>query len=138
MTVSADRLRAVPLFAGLTDRAFDAVAGLAVEQELPEGSVLAAEGGPGDAFFLVLDGRIAVTRDGSPVRELGGGDFLGEIALVDRRPRTATATALTQVTVAVIDAAAFTELMERHSAVRHGILVALTDRIRSDEAGTIA
>ena len=136
MTVSADRLRVVPLFSGLTDRAFGAVAELAVEQTLPEGSVLAAEGGPGDAFFLVLDGRIAVTRDGTHVRDLGQGDFLGEIALVDRRPRTATATALTQVTVAVIDATAFADLMERHSAVRHGILVALTDRIRSDEAST--
>lgn len=135
MTVPAARLRVVPLFAGLTDRAIGAVADLAVEEGLPEGHVLAAEGGPGDAFLLVLEGRVQVTRQGAPVRELGPGDFLGEIALVDRRPRTATAIALTAVTAAVIDAAAFADLMERHPAVRHGILVALTDRIRSDEAG---
>jgi CRP-like cAMP-binding protein len=137
MTVAADQLRRVPLFAGMTDRAFDAVAALAEEQELPEGHLLAKEGEAGEAFYLLLAGQVEITRGGAHVRDLSAGDFLGEIALVDGRERTATATASTQVRVAAIECEAFNHLMERFPVVRHGILVALTDRIRNDEAAIL-
>jgi CRP-like cAMP-binding protein len=137
MAIAADQLRAVPLFAGMTDRAFEAVSALAREEHLPAGSVLATEGQPGDAFYLLLDGDVSITQGGKAVRDLRAGDFLGEIALVDGRARTATATATSDLRVATIECAAFTDLMERFPAVRHGILVALTDRIRSDEGQAV-
>jgi CRP-like cAMP-binding protein len=137
MSDATEQLRRVPLFAGLTDRSFDAVSDLAQEQELPQGHVLAAEGEPGDAFYLLLDGQVRISRNGAAVRDLQPGEFLGEIALVDGRARTATATATTPVRVATIGCAAFGDLMERFPAVRHGILVALADRVRHDEAGSV-
>jgi CRP-like cAMP-binding protein len=133
MSVPVDQLRSVPLFAGMTDRAFESIAGLAEERVLDAGSQLAVEGEPGEAFYLILDGGVTITRGGTAVVELGPGDFLGEIALVDGRPRTATATALTDVRALALECAAFAQLMERFPAVRHGILVALTDRVRADE-----
>jgi CRP-like cAMP-binding protein len=137
MTIAADQLRRVPLFAGMTDRAFEAVAALAREDRMPAGSVLAVEGAPGESFYLLLEGQVEITRAGEPVARLGAGEFLGEIALVDGRPRTATAVAASDVRAAVIDRAAFSELMERFAAVRNGILVALADRIRADEGAAV-
>jgi CRP/FNR family cyclic AMP-dependent transcriptional regulator len=133
MTAVLDDLRQVPLFAGMTDRAVEAVAELAVPVDHPDGAALLLEGEPGDSFLLILDGRVQVTRGGSAVRELGPGAFMGEIALVDGRPRTATATAVGPVRVLEIRRDGFLALMERYPAVRLGVLMALTDRVRTDE-----
>jgi CRP-like cAMP-binding protein len=131
-TAVTDDLKRVPLFGGMTDRAIEAVALLATELAVPDGHAIVVEGEPGDAFYLVVDGVVDVTRRGQTIRRLGRGDFIGEIALVDGRARTATATAVGPVRTLVVRRDAFLELMERHAAVRLGILMALTDRIRSD------
>jgi CRP/FNR family cyclic AMP-dependent transcriptional regulator len=133
MSAVVDHLRTVPLFQGLSDRALDAVAALANEVEFTDGQTVTREGDLGDAFYVIVDGRLSVSRNGSAVRELGPGDFLGEISLVDGRPRTATTTALGPVDALVIRRPAFLELMDTFGAVRLGIVMALTDRIRSDE-----
>lgn len=133
MTAVLDDLRQVPLFAGMTDRALEAVAELAVEREFADGAALLTEGEPGESFFLLVDGQVRVTRGGAPVRVLGPGDFMGEISLIDGRPRTATATAAGVVRTLEIQRAGFAALMDRFPAVRLGVLMALTDRVRTDE-----
>jgi len=95
------------------------------------------EGDEGDAFFVIVDGQLEVSRNGMTLRELGPGDFLGEISLVDGRPRTATVTATGQVKALVIRRPEFLELMERYGAVRLGVLMALTERVRGDEDWTL-
>lgn len=137
MITIADDLRRVPLFAGMTDTALAAVAELAGPVEFADGQSVTAQGEPGDAFYLVLDGALDVTRDGAAIKRLGPGDFVGEISLIDGRPRTATATAIGTVRALVIDRSAFTELMDRFPAVRLGILMALTERIRGDERASL-
>ena len=127
-----DDLKRVPLFAGMTDRAIEAISALATEQPVADGEAIVVEGDPGDAFYLLVEGQVDVTRRGESIRRLGTGDFIGEIALVDGRTRTATATAVGPVRTLVVRRDAFLELMDRHPAVRLGILMALTDRIRSD------
>ena len=133
MTAAVTDLKRVPLFQGMTDRAMEAIADLAREIDFEDGEPLTVEGDDGDAFYMLLDGRVEVTRGGTPVGPLGPGDFIGEISLIDGRPRTATAVAVGHVRALEVGRTEFLELMERHPAVRHGILVALTDRIRSDE-----
>jgi CRP-like cAMP-binding protein len=137
MSHVADHLRAVPLFQGLSDSALEAVAGLASEIEFADGQTVTREGDLGDAFYVIVAGRLSVSRYGSAVRELGPGDFLGEISLVDGRPRTATTTAVGPVEALVIRRPAFLELMDNFGAVRLGIVMALTDRIRSDERASV-
>jgi CRP/FNR family cyclic AMP-dependent transcriptional regulator len=137
MTATTTDLRMVPLFQGMTDRALEAIAALAHEVEVGGGEPLTREGEAGDAFYLLVDGQVDVTRGGSMVGRLGPGDFIGEISLIDGRPRTATATAVGPVRVLEVCRPEFLELMDRHPAVRLGILVALTDRIRSDEASDL-
>lgn len=138
MTAAVTDLKRVPLFQGMTDRALGAIAALAREIDFDDGAPLTTEGDEGDAFYMLLDGRVDITRGGASVGQLGPGDFIGEISLIDGRPRTATAIAVGHVRALEVCRPEFLELMERHPAVRHGILVALTDRIRSDEGSDLA
>lgn len=133
MSEVIDHLSAVPLFRGLPESAMEAVAGLASEAHFADGETVTREGDEGDAFFVVVDGRLDVSRNGMTLRELGPGDFVGEIALIDGRPRSATVTASGPVKSLVIRRPAFMELMDRYGAVRLGVLMALTERVRSDE-----
>ena len=137
MSAVADHLANVPLFQGMTESARDAVAGLAQETHFDNGDDVTREGDEGDAFYVVVDGRLVVSRNGMTLRELGPGDFLGEISLVDGRPRTATVTASGPVKALVIRRPEFLELMDRYGAVRLGVLMALTERVRGDEDWTL-
>jgi len=132
-----DHLKTVPLFQGMTDQALDAVAALASEVEITDGATVTEEGEPGDSFYVVVDGHLRISRHGTTIRDLGPGDFLGEISLVDGRPRSATAVVVGAVDAIVIERPAFQELMDRFGAVRLGILMALTERIRDDERETM-
>ena len=137
MSAVVDHLANVPLFQGMTESARDAVAGLAQETHFDDGDDVTREGDEGDAFYVVVDGRLVVSRNGMTLRELGPGDFLGEISLVDGRPRTATVTATGPVKALVIRRPEFLELMDRYGAVRLGVLMALTERVRGDEDWTL-
>jgi CRP/FNR family transcriptional regulator, cyclic AMP receptor protein len=137
MSAVVDHLANVPLFQGMTESARDAVAGLAQETHFAVGDDVTREGDEGDAFYVIVDGRLVVSRNGLTLRDLGPGDFLGEISLVDGRPRTATVTASSPVKALVIRRPEFLELMDRYGAVRLGVLMALTERVRGDEDWTL-
>ena len=133
MSAVTDHLTQVPLFSGMTQSALEAVAGLAAETQFADGDEMTREGDEGDAFYVIVDGQLVVSQNGMTVRNMGPGDFLGEISLIDGRPRTATATAAGPVTALVIRRPEFLQLMDRFGAVRLGVLMALTERVRSDE-----
>jgi CRP-like cAMP-binding protein len=136
MAEVVDHLRAVPLFQGLSDRALESVAALAAELDFSDGDAVTTEGDDGDAFYVVTEGRLDITQGGRHIGDLGPGEFLGEIALIDGRPRTATATAVGEVEALCIRRDAFLQLLDTHGAVRLGVLMALSERIRRDEAAT--
>lgn len=131
MTVVADALRTVPLFSGMTDRSIDAVLELVRDVSFAPGEPLTEQGAPGDTFLVLLDGTAGVTQGGRHVRDLGPGDFLGEISLIDGGPRTATVVATSPIRALAIDHEAFTTLLERHPSVRLEILMAVTARLRT-------
>ncbi len=130
MTSRSDVLRAVPLFEGMTDRSVDEIAALAAETDYPAGAILVREGDPGDTFIVIVDGRATVDRGGEPIAEMSGGDFLGEISLIDHRPRSATVIAVEPIHALVVRCDGFDRLMNDYPAVRLGILTALTRRLR--------
>lgn len=138
MNVDADLLRGVPLFSGMTDRALAAVAELGEEVTFEAGDRVVTEGEPGDAFFVILDGTASVVVGARAVSSLGPGDTLGEISLVDGRPRSATVTSETRVRAVVIRRPGFERLMDDFPPVRLGVLMSLTERIRSDEHAATA
>jgi CRP-like cAMP-binding protein len=138
MAVDVDLLRTVPLFSGMTDRAVGAVADLAEEITFEAGEPLVTEGEPGDAFYVLIEGVADVTQRGAPVTSLGPGSILGEISLIDGRPRTATVTCAEPIRAAVIRRPGFERLMDSFPAVRLGVLMSLTERVRRDMDGTTA
>ncbi len=127
---TAPLLRTVPLFQGMTDSAIDAIAGLAEPAHYAAGDTLVRQGEPGQTLIVIVEGRATVDQDGTVVRRLANGDFLGEISLIDGGPRTATVTAETPIEALVIDRAGFDRLMNDHPAVRLGLLMALSERLR--------
>lgn len=96
--VGPDELAALPLLAGARPDRLQALAAVMTAGEAEPGDVLGREGEPGDVFWLLLDGRLAVTvgtRHGTHLlAEAGPGSIVGELALLRRLPRTATVTAL--------------------------------------------
>ena len=128
---STDLIRGVPLFADLDDRSLQAVAVLARKQQHKAGDVLMLEGEPGDEFSVIVDGTIRIDRGGRTVRSMTPGGFLGEIALVERRPRTATATAESDVTLLVLHQHEFDRLLQTLPGVHERVRAAIERRART-------
>jgi CRP-like cAMP-binding protein len=95
--------------------------------------VLAEQGRVGHEFFIVLEGRVMVLDDHRPVTTLGPGEFFGEIALVESRPRTATVRAEGIVRLLVIGHQEFHALMDEFPTVRAAVMDALAERLRRNE-----
>jgi len=108
-------LRGVPLFADL-------------EAAYKAGDVLMLEGEPGDTFFVIVDGTVRIERGGRSIRSLTAGGYLGEIALYERRPRTATATCVTDVRLLAIRAHEFERLMDTLPEVDRRVKAAVSRR----------
>jgi CRP-like cAMP-binding protein len=86
-------LARVPLFAGVTAAGIEELGAIADEVEVRPGTVLTHQGYREGYFFIVVEGTVRIERDGQTIASLGPGEFLGEIALLDAGPRTATAIA---------------------------------------------
>jgi len=125
-------IASVPLFARCSKRELAQIASIADEIDLPAGKTLMKEGETGREFFVLLDGKVVVTRGGRRRDILEAGDFLGEIALVSRSPRTATVTAETPLRVLVIRDQEFRSLLERMPSIQAKVLEALADRLAAD------
>src|SRR6266511_1495158 len=95
-------IKNVPLFSKLSGAALREVASVADEMDIPAGKALTREGERGREFFVLLEGAADVRQKGARIRTLGKGDFLGEIALVTKLPRTATVTTTSPVRALVI------------------------------------
>ena len=124
-------LRGVPLFADLDERGLQAVSILAREVTLKSGDVLMVEGEDGDAFFVIVDGTIRIERGDRTIRSMTAGGFLGEIALVEGRPRTATATCVTDARLLEIRRHEFDRLLETLPGVHAKIRAAIDRRSRT-------
>ena len=130
MTTNTQALRAIPLFGGMSDRSVEIIAEIVREASFPAGASLVKEGEPGESFMIIREGAATVDQGGRRLRELGAGDFLGEIALIDGGPRTASVTASDPVTALVIDRVGFQRLMSEFPVIRFDLVSALTQRLR--------
>ena len=127
MTASLKRL---PIFAACSARDLEAVARLSTTLDIPPGKVLATEGVPGHEFVVIRAGTVEVTRNGAKLAELGPGDYFGEISLMDGGPRTATVTAVTPVTIEVVERRDFDSLLETVPGLAQRLMIGLATRLR--------
>ena len=124
-----DRLRSVPLFAGLRGDELADLERLTDEIDVPAGTVLTRQGGSGQEFFVIIEGGARVERDGRHVATLGPGDFLGEMALLIEKPRNATVTVKAPSRLLVIGHQDFHALLDNRE-IRLRVLEAVVQRIR--------
>ena len=124
-------LRGVPMFEPLQLATIEELASGMERRVVAAGEVIVRQGEPGDRFYLIDTGEVAVEIDGQAGSPLRAGDSFGEIALIRDVPRTATVTALTQVDLAAIERTRFLEAVTGH---RHS--AAAADRIVSERLGS--
>jgi CRP-like cAMP-binding protein len=124
-------LRKVPLFAGLGGRELEEVGRLADEVDLPDGRELTHEGRTANEFFIIVNGTVRIDRGGATIRRLRDGDFLGEIALVDGGPRTATTTTEGPGRYLVVGHREFHSLLEGFPSIQLAVLQAMAQRVRN-------
>jgi CRP-like cAMP-binding protein len=123
---------AVPLFANCSKAELQRIASLADELDLGDGATLIREGERGREFLVVVDGTVTVTKGGKKIRDLGAGDFIGEIALISDVPRTATVTATSPVRLLVVTDRAFRGLVEEMPSIATKVLQSLGERLHAD------
>lgn len=128
-------LKAVPLFSQCDDKQLDFIATQVDEVDFVVGRDLCREGSGGGEFFVILSGNAEVRRQGRHLRELGPGDFFGEIALLDGGPRTATVTALSPMTCLVLSRGQFHNVIRQNALIAVSVLETLGERLRSLLAG---
>ena len=130
----AAHLARVPLFSRTSALERSAVARHAHEDLVPDGGVIVQEGAPGDAFYVLLEGRARAVRDGERVAELGPGDWFGELALLDGAPRSASVIAEGPATVAVLPTATFRLALREFPDLTEQLLAALAGQLRAASA----
>lgn len=130
------RLKASPLFAGLSRKECRALAPRTDEVELDEGRVIVREGDWPYEFFAIEQGSVEVRRGDQLLAELGPGDFFGEMGLVADTRRNATVVATAPVTVIVMTAQAFRQTAREMPEVAKKITAAIEERCRHFEVAS--
>ena len=127
-------LRNVRLFSDLDERDLESLSDEFSERRFAAGDKIALEGEGGLMFFVVEEGELSVEQHGEPVATLGPGSSFGEIALIDRRPRTATVTAVSEVKAYGLPVFVFRPFVEARPQVAWKMLEALADRLAVAES----
>jgi CRP-like cAMP-binding protein len=125
-------IKRVPLFSKLSKTRLKEVASIADEIDLPQGKNLTREGERGREFFVLIEGGAEVRKGERRVNTLGPGDFLGEISLITKVPRTATVTTSEPTRLLVITDRAFAQLLRDSPEISQGVLEAVGERLSSE------
>ena len=135
MTLTHDRraelLGACRLFEGLQQDDLAAIAARAVEVDFGARDVIARQGEIGTGFFVVIEGRVRVVRDGEELARLGAGDFFGEMSVVDGLPRVAQVVTVEPTRCLALASWEFERVILDHPTIGLAILRGLSARLRS-------
>jgi CRP/FNR family cyclic AMP-dependent transcriptional regulator len=122
-------LKGVPLFEGLSKKELVQLAKVSEDLEVEAGRELTREGETGQEFFVIVEGEIEVTIKGKRRASRGEGDFVGEIALLENIPRTATVSAKTPLRLFVLTRQDFRKLVDENRSVEQKVMRALARRV---------
>ena len=134
MAAVEETLGRVPLFARVKPKDLKRLGKRMSERSFAEGDTITVEGESGLGFFVIEDGNATVSRDGNIVRNLGPGDYFGEVALIDSGPRSATVVASTDLRCRGMTAWEFKPFVEEHPDVAWSLLQQLVARLREAES----
>ncbi len=98
------------------------------------GTVVCDEGEVGQTFYFVVSGKATVHQNGRKTAEIGPGGYFGELALLDRLPRSATVKAATDMELLALDQRTFNKLLKDSPSIVRKLLVATAARLRQADA----
>jgi CRP/FNR family cyclic AMP-dependent transcriptional regulator len=132
---TADLLRRVPIFSGLSEPELERISQVAVPRSFPAGSVILREGDRGDTCYVTRSGRARITRqhpDGRAITltNIGPGEIFGELAMFGGELRSATVQAIEDTEVVAILADDLKRLLRGHPEISVKLLVALAGKLR--------
>lgn len=130
-----DLFQRVPLFEGIPPAERATVSKAAQLRTYRRGDVIVRQGQPGESFFVIVRGRVAVTILSPEGREvvlnsLGEGDHFGEMALLDEEPRSATVVAQERSELAILSRDVFLDLLRSNFLLTRGLLRTFSRRLR--------
>ncbi|MFL5756669.1 MAG: Crp/Fnr family transcriptional regulator [Chloroflexota bacterium] len=135
MTLTQDRraelISSCRLFHDLDTDDLQAIADVAVEVDFPPGRPIVRQGEIGTGFFVIVDGRVRVARDGVPVAELGRGEFFGELSVIDGAPRNAQVNAIEATRCLAIASWDFERVLRENPGVALTVLRVVVARLRA-------
>ena len=124
-------LKTVSIFAAIQDSTLAEVATLLEEQVLSAGERLFEKGDPGHCMYIIASGRLHVHDGDQLLNDLGERDIVGEMAVVESAPRSASVTAIEETRLLRLDQEPLYELMADHIEVARGIIQVLSSRLRA-------
>jgi CRP-like cAMP-binding protein len=128
-----EALSRVPMFTGVKAKELTRLAKGMAERTFDEGDTITTEGESGLGFFVIEDGSATVIRRGEVISTLGPGDHFGEIALIDKGPRSATVVASTELRCRGMTSWEFRPFVQSHPEVAWPLLEHLVGRLREAE-----
>lgn len=137
MRSTAEILRGLPYFSDLPDTLLEKVCGETQQIDISEGTVIIEEGSHSEEMYIVVEGELVVTKHSGGGKEvelgrIGPGDVVGEIALLDDAPRTATVSAFVDTHAIRVPVSAFEDLLSDSRVVRR-MFRTVTSRLRGIE-----
>jgi len=114
------------------------IAGLAEVVYVEKGEVIFEQGDDGDAFYMVVEGAVLISRGTTNLATLGSREGFGEMSILDKEPRSATATAVEDTTLLSLDRDSFDRVIEQNPVIARGVYRVLTERLRNTLAQVAA
>jgi CRP-like cAMP-binding protein len=131
----AEKLKGVAFFDGFTDDELTRVGELADDVEAETGAVLVDQGRVGQECYVILDGQAGVFANGEHIATVGAGMMVGEMALVEHRPRNATVVAETPMRLLAFDTRHFKQLLEEMPKAHDRVMEMLAARLQANRGG---
>ncbi len=136
MQENNDFLKYVPIFSELDDNTLDQISKLGIRKSFIKDSVVLFEHETGSALFVIIDGKVKVSRVSDDGKEviltiLGESDFFGEMAILDGQSRSANVTAMEDAELFIIQRSEFLGLLHNHPEIAVALLQELTQRLRA-------
>ena len=132
-----EHLTKVPMFEACSRKELQLIGRLAEDVKVKEGRELVREGSAGREFFVIVDGKANVSRNGRKVATLGPGNYFGELALLGNAPRNATVEAASDMEVVVLGQREFLGLLNQVPALSIKVLKGMAGRLRDADEKSI-
>ncbi len=123
-------LKSIDLFRALPGEDLAQIAEIAEEILVGEGEMVFSEGEPGDALYIVVEGRVRVHRGEQALAELGERECFGEMSVLDSEPRSASVSSLSEALLLKIGREDFRDILAERPEISLGIIKVLSRRLR--------